>query len=479
MSPLIQIRNVKIVRSENVVFDSLEFTLNKGESCLIVGANGSGKSTFLKLIKGELYAHAGQGDTLITIDGITYDNPNLIRDRIGYVSAEQQQSYKRLEIKVSGREVIESGFDEGIFVYKPLTDSQKQAVEAIIKKFSIESLLEKNFADCSNGEQKKLLLARAITKKPAILILDEFENGLDKPSQDEFYSLLESLANSGVTIIFCTHHLSKLPRFIKKTFRVGDGKISEINPPYFTQTSSLRVQRGNPEIKNAKPLITLKNCNVFYDLKQALFDINLEIISGHHYLISGRNGSGKSTLLKLIMGEVHPVVSGGVHQGGVEYPIISHIPNATLWDLKERIGIVSPHLQTDYYENITFFEVVLSGFFSSIGLYREASEAQIKAAHNIIKKFHCEHLSEKNFLHLSYGQTRKALILRALVNNLEILILDEPFDGLDAKNKHEIEAILQQVANTATIIMVTHHAEEIPAFITDEYQMNNGVLAKV
>jgi ABC-type molybdenum transport system ATPase subunit/photorepair protein PhrA len=189
---------------------------------------------------------------------------------------------------------------------------------------------------------------------------------------------------------------------------------------------------------------------------------------GENWAILGLNGAGKSTLLKLIYGEL-PAAAGGQVQrfnDGVR----KHIGK-----VKRRIGYVSSDLQANYRENLTGAEVIASGFFSSIGLIDRVNRRQKQKIRELVRYFHIEQLAAKSILRMSYGEFRKTLLARALVHDPSVVILDEPFDGLDLATRREFGRTLERlVERGSNLLVVTHHLDDLPKSITHAMVLDGG-----
>jgi ABC-type molybdenum transport system ATPase subunit/photorepair protein PhrA len=232
--------------------------------------------------------------------------------------------------------------------------------------------------------------------------------------------------------------------------------ITEVQPP-----SGRRNRRG-------RLLIKIRHADVFIKHNKILHDISWVMHRAEHWSVIGRNGAGKSTLLKLIAGDVYPALGGEVLRFGEK-------DSGSIWNIRKRIGIVSPELQRDYDYNVNGTDVVVSGFFSSVGLYGPATSSQRETARYWIDFFQLRHLSEKLFQEMSYGEQRKILIARAMANSPDILIADEPCGGLDGAARAGFLSFIAQVARSGTaLIMATHHPDEIISLITHIMVMDKG-----
>jgi molybdate transport system ATP-binding protein len=210
-------------------------------------------------------------------------------------------------------------------------------------------------------------------------------------------------------------------------------------------------------------LIDLRNVTVKHRGVPVFENLSWTVRAGEHWAVCGPNGSGKSTLLSLIVGD-HPQayantvrVFGKLRGGG-----------GSIRELKEGIGFISSELQIRYRKAVTALDVVISGFFDSVGLYRRASPDQQATAGAWMESLSIQNLAGKRFNHLSQGEQRMVLLARAMVKPPRLLVLDEPCQGLDTGNRRLILQAVDRIAATGgtTLLFVSHHSEEIPAYIT-------------
>lgn len=202
--------------------------------------------------------------------------------------------------------------------------------------------------------------------------------------------------------------------------------------------------------------LELNNVTVLRDNKKILNNISLKIDQHEHVVILGPNGSGKSTLLKIIAGDLRPLhhARSPVRLFGSE--------TWTLLGLRQKIGFVSNELQSIYQREITGRDVILSGFFGSIGLFDTCTKEQIQKAKQIGKMLGIIHLFERSIESMSSGEARRFLIARALVHDPKILVFDEPTNSLDIKaHSLVLETIRKLASNGYTIVLVTHNIAEI------------------
>jgi molybdate transport system ATP-binding protein len=207
----------------------------------------------------------------------------------------------------------------------------------------------------------------------------------------------------------------------------------------------------------------MQNVTVKYGVTTALDNVSWTMQPGENWAILGPNGSGKSTLLSLITADnpqayANRIFLFGRRRGSGE----------SIWEIKQRIGMVSSEFQIRYRKPIAALEVVLSGFFDSVGLYRHASAQQRQSAEKWLAVLGIANLSQKAFNQLSHGEQRMVLLARSMVKMHLILILDEPYQGLDRTNRQRILAAVDVIGSRSEthIIYVTHYPDELPACIT-------------
>ena len=186
--------------------------------------------------------------------------------------------------------------------------------------------------------------------------------------------------------------------------------------------------------------------------------LSLTLHRGEHAVVLGPNGAGKSALIKLLSRELYPVVRTG------SFLKIFGSTTVNLWELRRRIGLVSSDLQQLYRPAVPAADVVLSGFFGSVGIGRsqQATAAQRRRVGELMEHLQLGGLAERPFGQLSEGQRRRLLLARALVHDPEVLVLDEPTNGLDLRSRHQLLAQLRSlVAAGTTLLLVTHQIETI------------------
>ena len=482
MQPLIRLEGVDVAIDGKVILRDLRWCMREGEHWAVLGGNGSGKSTFLKLIRGELAPAPGcTGRRVYGFDGDEQVTAVGIKEKIALVSPELQTRYLIQEWSRTALQVIYSGFSGGDYAYQRLSEAQKNRVRGIVRLLGIPELLPRNVQELSTGELRKVLIARALVGAPRVLICDEVCDGLDVASRENLLSALNRVARGGTQLLLTTHRAEELIPAITQRLLFKSGRIMESGVLPLASSGS---KAGNGDVLpailkkrstvlagqllDAKVLIQIERADVYLNERRVLHDINLEIKSGEHWAVLGPNGAGKSTLLKLILGDLHPAHGGRVRR-------FEFTTKHTIWELKRRIGFVSPELQSNYRDDVSGLEAIASGFFSSIGLMLKPSRRQVAEAAALARKLGLGELVEKSVLQMSYGEFRRILLARALVQRPQLLICDEPFDGLDVGGRRQMAETLEAVAQSATsLVLVTHHARDLPGCLTHVIELKRG-----
>lgn len=226
-----------------------------------------------------------------------------------------------------------------------------------------------------------------------------------------------------------------------------------------------------------KEILHYENVTFRREGREILRGIDWHINEGENWALLGLNGSGKSTLLGMIPAYTFPT-SGEVRVFGHKFG------NYAWTKIRDRVGFVSSTLNNflSTLNSQKLEDVVISGKFSSIGIYQEVTEEDRKKAEKIIEDFGITYIKDKYFSTLSQGEQRRTLLARAFMNELDLLILDEPCSGLDVKSREYLLSVLEKNSkneNAVPFIYVTHQIEEIIPSITHVTLLKDGkVFAK-
>ena len=235
-----------------------------------------------------------------------------------------------------------------------------------------------------------------------------------------------------------------------------------------SQRKSVSRADADSEARGTGLLVRLIRASVYLDEHQVLDELSFDIHAGDCWVVHGHNGSGKTTLLRTVYGD-HGVASGGrIERAGI-------VPGVPLQEFKRKVGLVAPHLQSDHPQDLTVAEVVQSGRHASIGLNDPPNAADRAAAKRSLEFFGLLDLSSRTLKELSYGQLRRVLFARAWACRPGLLLLDEPFSGVDSPTRLSLMAHLAfLVASGTAVFMTTHHRSEWPTCATHELELSSG-----
>ena len=492
---LVSILGVSARKYNTDVLSDIHWNIEQDTHWAVIGPNGSGKTILLDIIAGKWPVSKGK---------IAYQLHTPLREAVELVS----NDYSFNRIVSAGAEYYQQRFhayesERAPSVRAILTDQLKpvgtvneHSVELAPTKvteeellkiaalLSITHLLDHPFVTLSNGETRRMLLAKSLLKKPEILILDNAFSGLDVHSREVLRNALNELAASGVTIIMATTP-AEIPACITHVLELEEGKIAAtFHIRDYQSASATHIANpkpdpaklahfGQPKHTDYAYALDLRNINVRYIDQQILENVNWKIAKGEKWALSGPNGSGKSTLLSIITADNPQRFANDFDlfdkkRGGI---------GASIWDIKQKIGHVSPELHLYFPRETLVFKTIASGFFDATGVFfKKLTETQIERVHEVAELLHVHDLIDKQFSELSKGKQRMVLLARALVKNPPLLILDEPCQGLDADAIEYFKAVVDAVCDTPerTLIYVSHYPNEIPSCVTKTLRLENG-----
>ncbi len=470
---LLKLEGITVRLGASFLLQDTTWEIRRGEHWAILGPNGAGKTTLARVLAGEE----------LHVRGRVHRNGNRPGGGcLGHVSLElQERMLSREEAKDAGRsfagcwndlerarDMIRGGADGGMV--------DPEEVDRLLEHLGIAALAERPIRFLSTGEFRKVLIARAILTNPDILILDEPFAGLDQASRSAFQGIIRTVVNSGTQVVLITHRRDEIPAEITHVLGIREGRVlfqgprAEMLTPdriraLFGPTAADRsatFRTTPPDPPGGEIVIAMKDVVVRYGDLTVLDGLSWTVRRGERWAIVGPNGSGKTTLMSLITADHPQAYSNDIR-------IFGRLRGTgeSIWEIKSRLGLVSSEFQIRYRLPLSAQDVILSGFFDSVGLYRHATAGQIRAANDWATRLGIAELAGRLFNSLSFGERRMVLLARAMAKSPELLMLDEPCQGLDPGNRSRILDMVNRIAETGetTILFVTHHPGELPACI--------------
>lgn len=478
----IDLSHVDLERSGRSVLHDIDWRVEPGQRWVVFGANGAGKSQLLKLVSGSVWpTPTGRERRRYRFAGEWHDTPQDVSEEIAYIGPERQDKYERYDWNASVSRIVATGhFRTDIPLDKPDANAIAN-VASQLRKIGITSLARRRFLTLSYGQRRLVLIARALASRPGLLLLDELFSGLD----DEFRAVvkrwLDQSSRSRLPWVLAAHRGADIPASTTHALVLDAGRIQfkgrieraplekwfeRADPP---RPAAKQASRPLPASSARKRvLVKIEQASVYIDGTHVLRGIDLEVRAGQCWVIHGGNGSGKTTLLRTLYGDHAVAVGGAVYRRGVE-------PGVSIEVFKLRAGLVAPHLQTDHPLHLSVAEVVQSGMRASIGLNDPATATEKKAARAAMRLFGIENLATRTLRELSYGQMRRVLFARAQVARPDLLLLDEPFSGLDPPTRNDLRKDLDAlVARGTAVVLASHHRDEWPTSVSHELELYRG-----
>ena len=509
--PFISLDDVSIRLHDSVVFEQTRWEILSDQHWAVIGPNGSGKSTLMRAVCGRTPIVQGRIVYHFMENGRSsggFSRSGLPQDRIAYVSFDAQRTVlgqrnsfhqarwnsdrgaDALSVseylsedqvwRVNPYQVLEEQFDAAAF---------RARRDKVIRLVEVEPLLERSIIHLSNGERRKVFIARALLRDPQLLVLDNPFTGLDSHFRVKLMRILDRLMQGDIRVVVVSTGQDDVPDGVTHVLRVENGRVAGLGPrkavldggsedrathldrSRVPRTESTSERRSETREEKDQVLVQMDSVKVSYNGVKVLDGINWTVQRGENWALLGPNGSGKTTLLSLILGDNPQAYANSIRLFGRRRG-----SGESIWEIKERIGWVGSELHLYYPGTVPCFDVVCSGFFDSVGLYRGCSSEQRKMARMWMERLGIAAYADAAFGRISEGEQRMVLLARALVKHPWLLILDEPCQGLDGDNRDRVLQTIDTIGShlDSSVIYVTHRSDELPNVITHVMRLNRG-----
>lgn len=480
IKPVVHIVNFNLKFQHKSVLKNLCWTINIGENWLLSGPSGSGKTVLAKAIAQQPHRYGNielNFNESSSLPAMVYYVANWFqfKDLEGQSNFYYQQRYNKQSTETTATVTAE------LENFGRKHNLHFEEVEVILNALGFSEQKSSTLIQLSSGEHKKLQLIKAIWLKPQLLILDLPYNGLDTASRTNLNNLLEEISAQGTQLILISNE-EELPNCINRIAEIENGQLvdvtTEIRKMTYFESTSYPVPtflNDNKRATSDKEIIKMVDVNISYGDKQVLKNINWKVKAGEKWVLQGHNGSGKSTLLSLICGD-HPQAYAN------NFYLFGHKRGSgeSIWEIKERIGLISPELHWYFDPSATVWESIISGFYDSSGLFCDPGYTKKNQADELITYFGLEEYKYTLMNELPLGKQRLALLGRTIIKNPELLILDEPCQGLDQQQtKHFNKLVDELCENGATLIYVGHFESQLPNCIEKRILLKNGSIKSI
>ncbi len=465
--PLVELQDVSLVYRALPALRDISWCFEPGQQWACLGPNGAGKTSLANVLSRQATHFSGE----------LQRSQALEASGVAYVCFEQARALCDRDRKLDDSEQRADASDPGTLVRHAILGSAAAGADFQhwVERLHIEHILERGLRYISTGEMRKTLLIRAILSEPALLILDSPLDGLDLATQEEMRQVIGELLRSPLQLLVLCRQLEDVPPAVSHLLVLDQGqvfaqgerdevlqqsRVQMLMAPPPAELANLPPPAPRPyELPASGPLLALRRVSVSYGDLQVLQDVHWTFERGQHCCVSGPNGCGKTTLLSLVTGDNHKaygqdITLFGIRRGSGE----------SIWDIKQKYGQIDTQLHLNFARGMRVVEVVVSGFFDTIGLYDDWGDSQRDTAQHWLNALGLGDLGRESFDALSFGLQRMALLARAMVKSPIILLLDEPTLGLDGHHRRLILQAIDHIAahSDTQIIFVSHSAGETP-----------------
>jgi molybdate transport system ATP-binding protein len=476
-STCLKIERLCVTIHGNEILRNISLEISTGEQWALIGEAGSGKTVFAHTLAGH---HAFQGRIIFPDRQLNsphgavqvVDLHHRFRDFRNQNNFYYQQRYNAFDADTT------ITVEEDLAAY-PENPGSTLTKTRLIETFQLKAVLDEPLIQLSNGENKRLQILKALLARPYLLILDEPFTGLDKEGRHLLDEILREISESGQLLLLLSSR-THIPPCFNRYARLKEGLLFPVPDPAALndeKISGVRLsQKKFPAgVSNSDPLfryaVRMKNVHINYDGKFILRGINWNVEKGSCWALTGPNGAGKTTLLSLITGDNPQAYANEIYlfdrrRGSGE----------TIWEIKQKIGYLSPELQLYFDPSATAFTTVASGLFDTIGLFRTLSPVQENLVNEWLDFVDAGSYAHRLMNNLPAGIRRLILLARALIKTPPLLVLDEPFQGLDpAQTLFALRTVDRYCSEFgASLIFVSHYAADFPGCINQILQLKKG-----
>ncbi|GJM31218.1 MAG: molybdenum ABC transporter ATP-binding protein [Saprospiraceae bacterium] len=429
---LLQIEQLRIFNQ------TISARISQGELIAIIGPNRSGKTTLAKVLCRAHSNYEGGITRFIDPSQIAFSDYSANSVKFHYADFYYQQRYDSNAASLQNIKAY-LGYDPGDTYAKTL-----------LNLVLSEGVLQKQLIELSSGETRKVLLLKNLLKRAEVYLLDNPFTGLDVQATHNFIQLFHLITTQfGKTILLLLNdnslniNFSQVIALQKQADRQWDNVI---HSSFFNTPST-----------DFKTVFQINNGDIIAGEKVLINQVNWTIKKGEKWLLRGKNGSGKSTLMSLLNAD-----NPAAYRLGITLFDRRRGSGESIWDIKAKIGFVSPEIQQFWNLSHKVKDIICSGFTGTIYLNRQLDTTELESYKNLIQLFGLKDLENAVLGSLSSGEKRMVMVARALVKNPPVLILDEPFQGLDQSNFHFLHEFLNHcVDENRTVIQITHLDKEV------------------
>ncbi len=332
----------------------------------------------------------------------------------------------------------------------------------IVEQLALKPLLDRWTVKLSNGEHRRLMLARAVLRQTPILVLDDPFAGLDGTMRQTVQQLLDELVTRGCTLVVMVRHEDEIPQCATHRLRLKDLNVvsqGRFTPKAITEPTRFSFKKNPPSLKTPT-VLSIRDLTLKLDHGTLYHRLQWEVHEGERWVIVGANGSGKTTLFALITGDSPMSYACDIERFGKRLG-----PGVPLWSIRSRMAMVSPETQAFMDVTQTVEAAVFSGLFNREGQRKRPTPSQRKFAIELLTRLGLHEHLHATIGTLSAGIVRLILVVRALVSNPDLLLLDELCMNLEVSEQRKLLRLLDALLKDRpqlTVLAIAHRKEHIP-----------------
>ncbi|WED28840.1 sugar ABC transporter ATP-binding protein [Vibrio sp. DW001] len=453
----IEIRAIKKKFGSNTVLHDVSFNIDGGKILALLGANGAGKSTLVKILSG-VY-HADEGTVIINGETVDISNPQSARDA-GIITVHQIINDGVVQdLSIAENLLLDKLCDGRFSTFISKKELHKQA-KPLAEKIGLDVALDTQVSELSQADRQLVAIARAISDKPKLLILDEPTSSLSETEAVKLFEAVKTMREQGVAIVYISHRMSDIRLLADQIAALREGKIVGWFEPPLDYDGAVDSMLGHAvgEVRHSyvagdKAMLDLEGVQL--DAKSLPF--NLHFKTGEIVVLTGLLSSGCASVVEGVFG-MNSFVSGQLKLEKKPWLPIGphHAIDSGVYMVQEDRGnnALVPDFSIEQNVSLPFLKS-----FSRFGfISRKAEKQQVSKAIETTKVKYTD--QEELILTLSGGNQQKAMVARWMLNDCKVLLLNEPFQGVDISSRRQIGQLLRSTAKDRTTIAVCTDVEE-------------------
>ncbi|MFY0651920.1 MAG: ATP-binding cassette domain-containing protein [Cyclobacteriaceae bacterium] len=473
-----QYSNAAFSYKGKTVVSGVSFEVGDGVHIGITGKVGSGKTMLLKSLTGILPLK--EGERYFEHEGkeISAYDFSLLTELVEFSEQNKffkpgshfyQQRYQSLEDDES-RSLLVKDYLEARGM-----DLKDEFHATILSKGRVDQLFNRKLIHISSGQRKRMQLCIALSKKPRLLLLDHPYTGIDQTTRIELDEWLNEMSESfGIQLVIAANE-SELPSFVKNKLVVGSKGDSYGDDPQ-NRLDQLIEALQHKSAATFNSAINMQGVNLGYNNVEILQGLDWQVDKGDRVGMKGENGSGKSSLLSLVYGDNPLAYNKEIYLFDKKRGT-----GESIWDIKRNIGFVSSEFHLYMSDHITCEKLIGTGYFDQLFIPRKLNEKELQRIDLFLTYFGVMSLKSRYFHEISIGEQRLILLIRALIKNPPLLLLDEPYHCFDDDTIEKANTLIETLINTfqSTLVFISHSEEVFPKSINKRFELIDGRLKSI